>query len=68
MLRSLAKRFPELEIPYITGVSAGAINAAHLASHHGTFIQAVDELTHLWGDLRIEDVFRVGSWSLASTR
>jgi NTE family protein len=65
MLRCLARRYPELEIPYITGVSAGAINAAHLAAHHGTFIQAVDELTHLWGDLRIEDVFRVGSWSLA---
>jgi NTE family protein len=65
MLRCLARRFPELQIPYITGVSAGAINAAHLAAHHGTFIQAIDELTHLWGDLRIEDVFRVGSWSLA---
>ena len=65
MLRCLAKRFPELEVPYITGVSAGAINAAHIAAHHGTFIQAIDELTHLWGNLRIEDVFRVGSWSLA---
>jgi NTE family protein len=65
MLRCLARRFPKLEIPYITGVSAGAINAAHLASHHGTFVQAVDELTHLWGDLHIQDVFRVGSWSLA---
>jgi NTE family protein len=65
LLRCLARRFPELNVPYITGVSAGAINAAHLAAHHGTFLQAVDELTHLWGDLRIEDVFRVGSWSMA---
>jgi NTE family protein len=65
LLRCLAKRFPELQIPYITGVSAGAINAAHLAAHHGNFLQAVDELTHLWGNLRIEDVFRVGSLSLA---
>ena len=38
-LRFLAKHFPELRIPYITGVSAGAINAALLASHHGTFCQ-----------------------------
>lgn len=65
LLRCLARRFPELHIPYITGVSAGAINAAHLASHHGSFLQAVEELTQLWGQLAIEDVFRVDSWSLA---
>lgn len=64
-LRYLARRFPELRIPYITGVSAGAINAAHLAAHHGTFLQAVDELSHLWGDLTIENVFRVDAPSLA---
>lgn len=63
-LRHLARSHPGLHVPYITGVSAGAINAALLASHHGTFIQAVDELTHLWGDLRVEDVFRVDSRSL----
>src|SRR5688572_28715238 len=56
MLRCLAKRFPQLRVPYITGVSAGAINAVHMASHHGTFLQAVDELTQLWGNLRIQDV------------
>ncbi len=64
-LRHLARRFPNLEIPYITGVSAGAINAAHLASHHGTFLQAADELSCLWGDLTVEDVFRVDGRALA---
>jgi NTE family protein len=63
-LRALSEWYPDLSIPYITGVSAGAINAAHLASHHGSFSQAVDELSDLWGRLRIEDVFRVGPWSL----
>lgn len=63
-LRCLARNFPRLRVPYITGVSAGAINAALLASHHGTFIQAVDELTHLWGNLRVEDVFRADTRSL----
>ncbi len=58
-LRSLARHHPHLEIPYITGVSAGAINAAHLASHHGTFLQAAEELSHLWGNLTVEDVFHV---------
>ena len=65
-LRFLARRFPELQIPYITGVSAGAINAALLASHHGTFLQAVEELSQLWGNLTVEDVFRVDTRSLAT--
>ncbi len=65
VLRFLARRFPELHVPYITGVSAGAINAALLASHHGTLLQAVTELTELWGRLTIEDVFRVDGRSLA---
>jgi len=65
-LRCLARRFPELQLPYITGVSAGAINAAMLASHHGTFLQAVDELSHLWSNLTIQDVFRVDARSLAT--
>jgi len=64
VLRFMARRFPDLCVPYITGVSAGAINAALMASHHGTFIQAVDELNHLWGHLTIEDVFRVDTRTL----
>jgi NTE family protein len=64
-LRCLARHYPHLRISYITGVSAGAINAAHLAAHHGTFLQAVEELTGLWGNLRVEDVFRVDLSSLA---
>ncbi len=64
-LRYLARRFPQLSFPYIHGVSAGAINAALLASHHGNFLQAVSELSTLWGDLRMEDVFRVDGRGLA---
>lgn len=64
-LRYIAGRFPDLRIPIVTGVSAGAISAALLASHHGSFKQAVDELVSLWGNLRVEDVFRVDAPSLA---
>ncbi len=63
-LRHVAKTFPQLRIPFITGVSAGAINAALLASHHGTFAQATDELDQLWGNLTLGDVFRVDARSL----
>ena len=65
VLRYLSRRFPELEIPIITGVSAGAINATHLAAHHGTFRQATDELFHLWSSLTTENVFRTDAGSLA---
>ncbi len=58
LLRCLARRFPELEVPIITGVSAGAVNAVHLAAHHGSLTQAVDELTELWGELTADRVFR----------
>lgn len=64
-LRRLAKTFPDLRFPYITGVSAGAINAALLASHHGTFRQATEEMDQLWSNLRLKDVFRVDARSLA---
>jgi NTE family protein len=64
-LRCVARRFPELRVPYITGVSAGAINAALLAGHHGTFLQAVNELTQLWSNLSMGDVFRADGSALA---
>jgi NTE family protein len=64
LMRFLARRYPELRIPILTGVSAGAINAAHLAQHHGTFQQAVDELEALWCELSPERIFRVDAPSL----
>lgn len=64
VLRYIARRFPELDLPVVTGVSAGAINAAHLASHHGNFAQSISELSQLWARLTISDVFRTDSWSL----
>lgn len=64
-LRFLARRYPDLDIPYLTGVSAGAINAAHLAGHQGSFADAVRELSTLWSGLTVDEVFRVDPWSLA---
>ena len=64
-LRYLARTFPDLRVPILTGVSAGGINAAHLASHHGSFSQAVGELVSLWERLTVEEVFRVDAPSLS---
>jgi len=64
LLRYLARTYPELHLPVLSGVSAGAINIALLAQHHGTFRQAVSELAALWGELIPEKVFRVDMRSL----
>jgi NTE family protein len=64
-LRYLARKFPDLEVPIVTGVSAGGINAALLASHHGSFSQAVRELVSLWERLTVKEVFRVDAPSLS---
>jgi len=36
LLQTLAKHRPEFELDILTGVSAGAINAAHLQAADGT--------------------------------
>jgi NTE family protein len=63
-LRWLAKRFPGANVPILTGVSAGAINAAFLGVHTGNFEQRVGKLDDLWSRLQVENVFRVGALGL----
>ena len=67
VLAWLAERYPQLRVPILTGVSAGAINVGYLASRRGTFAQAVNELVTLWSDLRVEDIFRVDASALGWT-
>lgn len=64
LLRCIAQHYPDLHVPILTGVSAGAINAACLAAHPGTFGEAVDQLSDLWWNLDVEEVFRVDPASL----
>jgi NTE family protein len=65
VLAGIAERFPELATPIITGVSAGAVNAAHLAAHPGPFGGAARDLVDLWRSLTVDRVFQVDSASLA---
>jgi NTE family protein len=58
VLQVLAKHRPELSLDILTGVSAGAINAAHLAVHPGSFAEATDALAALWLRLSTDQVFR----------
>ena len=64
LLQVLAKHRPEFTLDILTGVSAGAINAAHLAGHPGSFAAATDALSGLWLGLSTERVFRTDWLSL----
>jgi NTE family protein len=66
LLRGIAKRYPRLRIPTLVGVSAGAINTIHLASHRGIFRDAVEDLVRLWLSLTPEAVFSIDARTLLS--
>jgi NTE family protein len=65
-LRYVASRHPDFAPGILTGVSAGGIIAAYMASHQGRFAKVVDGLSTIWRDLRIHDVFEVDTRSLTS--
>ena len=56
VLQYMAEMVPNLRIPIFTGVSAGAINTAHLANHTGTFAEATDQLADSWKGLGLDHV------------
>lgn len=64
VMRAIARRYPELEVPILTGISAGAINTAFIAAHGETFAQAADELASLWLSITPEQIYRVDAASL----
>ncbi len=67
VLAALTERVPQLEVPILTGVSAGAINAASLASYTGTFAAAVNNLRGEWKRLTTDQVYRVRPTSVVGS-
>lgn len=67
VLNWIAHRYPDLGVPIITGVSAGAVNTACIASHPGSFAQGVVRLRRLWCDLTTDHVFRVDASSIGNS-
>src|ERR671918_2947437 len=64
VLQYLARQFPSAIPEVLTGVSAGAINAAFIAARQEPFVQKLDELAEMWSTLRIDQVFRVDGQDL----
>lgn len=53
--------------PIICGTSAGAINALALATHAGSFREAVADLYSIWGNIAIDRIFKTGWWELSKS-
>jgi len=56
---AIAERFPNLSLPILVGVSAGAINSVYLSAHQGTLGQAAADLRREWGRLTPDRVFAI---------
>lgn len=56
-LRHIAQVMPEYRPQILTGVSAGAINAVHLASSRGSWAEAVARLSDIWLSLETDRVY-----------
>ena len=50
--------------PVICGTSAGAINAAVLASHAHEFLTGIGRLEHFWRSMQCERVYRTDAWTV----
>ena len=50
--------------PVMCGVSAGAINAAAMASHAHQFDQGVSRLEHFWASMSCDRIYRTDGWTV----
>ena len=59
VLRGIAKRFPTLRLPILTGISAGAVNTTFLAAQPRPLPEATEQLARLWLSLTPDQVYNV---------
>lgn len=62
VLKAMAEYLPGPESPFriIAGTSAGAINAAVMASHADNFAFGAERLGQFWGNFRCHHIYRTG--------
>lgn len=66
LLMDICEQLPQLYPRTLTGVSAGAINVAHLASRTGDWRSAVEELNALWRNLEVDQILASQPFSYGS--
>lgn len=70
VLKAIAEMLPDdAHNPFdiICGTSAGAINAAALATHAYNFNKSVQRIHNIWANFHAHHVFRTDKWSLLKT-
>jgi NTE family protein len=67
VLKAVADLLPaDAPCPFkvLSGTSAGAINAAVLASRAGNFVHAVNEMEQVWAGFKVGQVYRADAFSM----
>jgi len=70
VLKAISTLLPDHEpnpFAVISGTSAGAINAAVLASRASHFQAAVAEMEHVWANFEASQVYRTDNWTMLKT-
>ncbi len=70
VLKGIATMLPKrAQNPFavVSGTSAGAINAAVLASRAANFGTAVAEMEHVWSNFSADQVYRTDNWTMLKT-
>lgn len=65
LLRGIGRLCPQFRVPIVTGVSAGAINAACLANHPGSLTEATEAMADAWRSVDLAQVVRTDATWLA---
>lgn len=66
VLKAIAELMPQRPIPFrvILGTSAGAVAASVIAARARRWHRAIQQIENVWGNFHVEQVFRVGGWTM----
>lgn len=67
VLRALGEILPQEQIPFpiLCGTSAGSVNVAYLAARAGSWQTATTELSKIWGNLRLDDIYETNGLAIS---